>query len=125
MILYRGHRSQLALYHVGARVDDAVNGLARRLDLLKGAAQLRLVLGELRLDRGEHALDLVRTLLKRERLVAHLQAVENDGHGGRARNAYLVVALQGLDKAGAIDHLCIQALERQEQDGEIGGSGHA
>ena len=60
-----------------------------------------------------------------KRLVAHLQTVEDGGHGAGAGNVDVIVAAQGLDKPGTADDLGVQPLKRNEHDAKIGRRGHA
>ena len=59
-----------------------------------------------------------------KRLVAHLQAVENGGHGAGTGYVDVIVAAQGLDKPGAADDLGVQPLKRHEHDAKVGRCRH-
>ena len=116
---------ELAFNDIGARRDDTVDRAACCVNLLAGAAKRFLVVGKLSLNGGEHAKHVVGAFLQTERLVAHLQAVQERRHGGGARHVDMVVSLQDFDQPGTIDHLGIEPFEGQKHDGEVGGFGHA
>ena len=54
---------------------------------------------------------------------AHLQRVQQGRQSGRSGHGHAQVTLQRLEQAGTADHLGVQPLGGQEQQGEVGGVG--
>ncbi len=123
--LCRANRVQFALNYVGARCDDGVNCAPRRVNLSARLTQCVLISWQLSLHRCKHTQHVVGLLLQTERLVAHLQAVEQRSHGARPSHVNAILARKRFHQARRAHHLGVKPFKRQEHDAKVGSLRHA